>query len=177
MQENVKKARKTLYSLMSSGCHGHNGLDQESTIHLVQTYVLPTLIYGMEVVLSRGKHLDTLEKFYKKYMKLLLSIPVTTATPALYIISGTIPVEATIHKRALTLLGNISRLTPSSIEKRIAHRQLNVKGQKSNKQVNGYWTARLSHQSTLYSSLKYLHTEDYCYGQRHPVIQRIGNAR
>ena len=46
-----------------------------------------------------------------------------------------------------------------------------------NKQVNGYWTARLSHQSTLYSSLKYLHTEDYSYGQRHPVIQTIGNAR
>ena len=46
-----------------------------------------------------------------------------------------------------------------------------------NKQVNGYWTARLSHQSTLYSSLKYLHTADYCYGQRNPVIQTIGNAR
>ena len=213
VQENVKKARRTLYSLMPSGCHGHNGLDQESTVHLFQTYVLPTLIYGMEVVLPRGKHLDTLEKFYKKYMKLLLSIPVTTADPAVYIISGTIPVEATIHKRALTLFGNISRLTSSSIEKRIARRQLNIKGQKSNswfvalrelcfkydlpqpldilndppgkekwkrivnKQVNGYWTARLSHQSTLYSSLKYLHTEDYSYGQRHPVIQTIGNAR
>ena len=198
---------------MPSGCHGHNGLDQESTVHLFQTYVLPTLIYGMEVVLPRGKHLDTLEKFYKKYMKLLLSIPVTTADPAVYIISGTVPVEATIHKRALTLFGNISRLTSSSIEKRIAHRQLNIKGQKSNswfvalrelcfkydlpqpldilndppgkekwkrivnKQVNGYWTARLSHQSTLYSSFKYLHTEDYSYGQRHPVIQTIGNAR
>ena len=97
MQENVKEARRTLYSLMPSGNHGHNGLDQESTIHLFQTYVLPTLIYGMEVVLPRGKHLDTLEKFYKKYMKLLLSIPITTTDPAVYIISGTVPVEATIH--------------------------------------------------------------------------------
>ena len=70
----------------------------DSTIHLFQTYGLPTLIYGMEVVLPRGKHLDTLEKFYKKYMKLLLSIPVTTADPAVYIISGTISVKATIHK-------------------------------------------------------------------------------
>ena len=122
VQENVKKARRTLYSFMPSGCHGHNGLDQKSTIHLFQTYVLPTLIYGMEVVLPRGKHLDTLEKSYKKYMKLLLSIPVTTADPAVYIISGTVPVEATIHKRALILFGNISRLTSSSIEKRIAHR-------------------------------------------------------
>ena len=134
-------------------------------------------------------------------MKLLLSIPVTTTYPAVYIISGTIPVEATIHRGALTLFGNISRLTSSSIEKRIAHRKLNVKGQKSNswfvalrelcfkydlpqpldilndpqgkeklkrivyKQVDDNWSSRLAHQSTLYSSLKTLHTEDYCYGQ------------
>ena len=50
LAENVKKARRTLYNLMSSGCHGHNGLDPETSIHLLQTYVLPTLIYGMEVV-------------------------------------------------------------------------------------------------------------------------------
>ena len=28
VQEKVKKARQTLYSLMPYGCHGHNGLDQ-----------------------------------------------------------------------------------------------------------------------------------------------------
>ena len=114
VQENVTKARRTLYSLMPSGCHGHNGLNQKSTIHLFQTYVLPTLIYGMEAVLPCGKHLDTLEKFYKKYMKLLLSIPVTTADPAVYIISGTVPVEAAMYKRALALFGNIRRLTSLS---------------------------------------------------------------
>ena len=43
VQEKVKKARRTLYSLMPSGCHGHNGLDQELNIHLFQTYVLQTL--------------------------------------------------------------------------------------------------------------------------------------
>ena len=41
VQENVKKARRTIYSLMPSGCHGHNGLDQELNIHLFQTVVLP----------------------------------------------------------------------------------------------------------------------------------------
>ncbi|MCG7879544.1 MAG: reverse transcriptase family protein [Candidatus Thiodiazotropha taylori] len=130
--ENIKKARRTLYSLMPSGCHGHNGLDPETTIHLLQTYVLPTLIYGMEVVLPQGKHLDTLEKFYKKYLKLLLSLPITTADPAVYVLSGTVPIEATIHKRALILFGSISRLSTTAIEKQIAYRQLNIKGHKSN---------------------------------------------
>ena len=63
--ENVKKAKGTLYSLVPSRWHGHNALDPETSIHLLQTYVLPTLIYGMMVFLQ-GKHLDTPEKIYKK---------------------------------------------------------------------------------------------------------------
>ena len=57
-RENIKKARKTLYSLVSSGLHGENGLDLETDIHLMQTYVLQVLIYGMEVVLPRQKYMD-----------------------------------------------------------------------------------------------------------------------
>ena len=37
---NVKKARRTLYSLMSAGLHGENGLDPETSLHLYQIYVL-----------------------------------------------------------------------------------------------------------------------------------------
>ena len=130
--ENIKKARRTLYSLMPAGCHGNNGQDPETTIQLLQTYVLPILIYGMEVVLPKGKQLDAFGKFYKKYLKLLLSVPVTAADPAVYILSGTVPIEATIHKRALILFGNISRLTMEAVEKQIAYRQLNIKGHRSN---------------------------------------------
>ena len=36
----------------------------------------------MEEVLPKGKQLDALEKFYKKYLKPLLSVPVTAADPA-----------------------------------------------------------------------------------------------
>ena len=64
---------------MPAGCHGNNGQDPETTIQLLQTYVLTVLIYGMEVVLPKGKQLDALEKFYKKYLKLQLSVPVTAA--------------------------------------------------------------------------------------------------
>ena len=93
----IQKARRTLYSLMSSGPHGENVLDPETAIHLMQTYVLPVLIYGMEVVLPKRKNIDMLDKFYKKFP----SLPVNTADPAVYLLSGTIPVEATKPKRAL----------------------------------------------------------------------------
>lgn len=34
--ENVKKVRRTMYSLMSAGLHGENGLDPETSLHLYQ---------------------------------------------------------------------------------------------------------------------------------------------
>ena len=40
-------------SLMSSGMHGHNGLDPETNLHLIKTYVTPILLYGLEVVLLK----------------------------------------------------------------------------------------------------------------------------
>ena len=112
---------------MPSGCHGDNWQVPETTIHLLQTFILPILVYGMELVLPRGKHLYSLERFYKKYLKLLLSVPVTTAAPG--ILSATVPTVATIHKRALVLLGNINGLAHESVE---AYRQLSIKGHKSN---------------------------------------------
>ena len=47
---NIDKARRTVYSLMSAGFHGHNGLDPETSVPLLQTYVMPILVYGLEVV-------------------------------------------------------------------------------------------------------------------------------
>ena len=126
-KDNIQKARRTLYSLMSSGLHGENGLDPETAIHLMQTYVLPVLIYGMEVVLPKRKYIDMLDKFYKKFLKMILSLPVNTADHAVYVLSDTIPVEATIHKRALTFFGNICRLPETTIEHHLAVRQLSVK--------------------------------------------------
>ena len=53
--------------------------------------------------------------------------PVTTADPAVYILSGTVLIEATTHKRALVLFGNITQLAPESIEKQVAYMQLSNK--------------------------------------------------
>ena len=129
---NMKKARRTLYSLMASGLHGRNGLDPETSIHLYQTYVAPVLLYGLEILLPNQKCMDMLEIMNKKFLKQILSMSTNTADPAVYIISGTIPVEGLIHKKALSFFGNICRLQDDSVEKQLAERQLSVKTYKSN---------------------------------------------
>ena len=123
IQENIKKARRTIHSLMGAGLHGENGLDTDTSIHLLQIYVVPVLVYVLEVVLPNGVHLDKLERLHKRFLKQILSLPQTVADPAVYILSGATPLEAVIH----TLFGSICRLDESTVEKRLARRQLSVK--------------------------------------------------
>jgi hypothetical protein len=65
VNENIKKARRTTYSLMGSGFHGRNGLDPETIIFLIKTYVLPVLTYGIEIVLPSGKYMECLQMYFK----------------------------------------------------------------------------------------------------------------
>ena len=72
---------------MGLGLHGYNGLDPETAIHIYQTYVLPTLAYGLEIMLPEKKHMDMLERSNKKFLKHILGVPDTTADLAIYIFS------------------------------------------------------------------------------------------
>ena len=129
---NIEKARRTTYCLMGAGLHGNNGLDPDTSMHILQTYILPLLVYGMEVLLPKKTLMDKIERFHKKLLKQILSLPDTVADPAVYILTGTIPIEGVVHSRGLNLFGSICRLSDDSIEKQLARRQLSVKGDKSN---------------------------------------------
>ena len=97
VRENIAKARRTLYSLMASGLHGENGLDPETRAHLIQIYVLPVLIYGLEVILPKPVLVDKVSRAYKKILKQVLSLPSTVADPAVYVISGALPIEGIMN--------------------------------------------------------------------------------
>ena len=125
----MKKSRRSFYSLMLADLQS---MDPETSLQLYQTYVMPVLNYGLEVVLPRQKSLDILERLHRKFMKHILSLPVNTADTDIYILSGTIPIKGCIHKSALSLYGNICRLDQTSIEWRLAERQLSTNTEKSN---------------------------------------------
>ena len=88
---------------MGLGFHSENGLDPDTSIHQLQTYVLPVLVYGMEVVTPKATLMKKLERTYKNFIKQILSLPGTVAYPAVYVLSWAVPVEAVIHKKALML--------------------------------------------------------------------------
>ena len=132
IQENISKARKTLYGLMASSLHGNNGLDPATCVHLLKVYVIPVLLYGLEVQIPSEKACAPLDLMLKQTLKHILSLPNNTADPAPFILSGLIPAEGLIHIKALTFFGNICRLHDSSVERKIAERQLSIKCDTSN---------------------------------------------
>ena len=51
---------------MSARFHGYNGLDPSTSIHILQTYVIPTITYGLEVLIPDKKNSARLDRFFKK---------------------------------------------------------------------------------------------------------------
>ncbi|WAR12312.1 LOW QUALITY PROTEIN: POLR-like protein, partial [Mya arenaria] len=107
IEENLRKTRRASYSLFGSGLRGHDGLNIRTLPSAGQT--------------------DKLEVFQKKFLKQLLQLPNNTANPAVYLITGLLPVEAQIHIRTLTFLYNLAAQDPCSIERQLLERQYAMK--------------------------------------------------
>jgi hypothetical protein len=129
--ENITKARRSAYSLFGCGFHGHNGLDPESLLHIFKTYITPVLLYGMELLLPSSKPLEQLELFQKRILKQMLSLPMSCPDPAVYILTGILPIAAQIHFKALTFFKNICHQGEKNTEKKLA-RKLTVIEESSN---------------------------------------------
>ena len=57
--------------------------------------------------------MDKVNRAYKKSLKQILSLPDTVADPAVYIISGALPIEGIVDKRSFVFFGSICRLQES----------------------------------------------------------------
>ena len=123
----VKSARRTCYSLMGSGLHGLNGVGPEVGKHLLAIFIIPRLCHGLETLILSGQELATLEDFFRRNLRNIQHLPKSTATPALYLLSGFLPLKALLHIRTLTFFTSTLRRGEQSIEFRLIERQLAMK--------------------------------------------------
>jgi hypothetical protein len=121
---NISKARRAAYSLMSTGLHGHDGLGPATSVKLIQLYVTPCLLHGLDSAVLDKKSLSQLETFYRKLLRQVQSLPDNTAIEAVHWLSGTLPVTAQYHIRSLTLFGAICRLPNGHTLRQLANRQI-----------------------------------------------------
>ena len=101
---NIQTARRTKYALMSSGFHGTNGLHPQISYKIYKTYVIPKLIYGLEILPLNKENMEQLEVFHRKCLRHIQSLPDRTSNSAVLLLLGALPIEAEIHKRQHSLL-------------------------------------------------------------------------
>ncbi|CAC5367796.1 unnamed protein product [Mytilus coruscus] len=94
-------ARQTVYSLMGAGLYDQNGVNPKVSLHLIHCYVIPRLLYGLEVILLSKTDISYLTTYFVKLLKRIQHLPDRTANATVLLLIGQIPIEAEIHKRIL----------------------------------------------------------------------------
>ena len=118
---------------MGVGMHGLNGTGLKVSMQLWKIYVLPAIIHNLEALILDNAEIKILQSYQTTFLQQVQHLPSSTANPALYLLSGEIPIEAHIHIRMLTFL--VRLLERNMIEKEIILRQLAIKTLKDNSLV------------------------------------------
>ena len=126
IDEKVNLGRRTAYSLMGAGFHGKSWLKQSIKANMWMKYVVPRLVYGLEVISMIKKDTTQLEAFQRRSMKQIQNLPLKTSDTAALALLGILPISACIEKNILSLFGRVVR-DQSSIESDITERQLAVR--------------------------------------------------
>jgi hypothetical protein len=121
----IQTGRQTLYSLFGAGLHGRNGLNPKIAKHIWSTYVIPRLIYGLEIQHVTDTQIQKLNQFQIKSLKQLQWLPSRCSNAAVYLLLGAEPIQATINKRMLSLFGQIIG-DQNLMENKIAYRQIAI---------------------------------------------------
>ena len=64
IKDRISLARRTSYSLINTRLHGTNGLDPQTSYVIYRAYVIPRLLYGLEVTRLNKTQLQQLERYY-----------------------------------------------------------------------------------------------------------------
>ena len=101
IEDRIKTARRSLYSLMGTGLHGTNGLPVGICTHLYEIYILPRALYGTEAIVLSTDDISKLEKFQRYTLRCILGLPERTAIAGIYILTGALPMEQQHEIRTL----------------------------------------------------------------------------
>ena len=126
----IQTGRKIAFMIMGAGFYGLNGISPEVSIHIINIYILPAIMFGLDTLRLTRTDYGELANYHRKLLRCIQHLPKATAGPALYLLTGSLPVEALHHKNVLTLFGSMTR-REGSTEHSIIARQLAMKDMSS----------------------------------------------
>ena len=91
---------------MGEGLYGMNRINPMISIHMIKCFVLPRLLYGLDVIRLTKTDIINLSTYFVQLPKQIQHLPVRTSTAAVLILAGQIQIEAELLK--LSLFRNIA---------------------------------------------------------------------
>ena len=105
--ERIRVARRTLYALIKTGVHGTTGLNPHISYRIYQVYVIPRLLYTLDVMSLSDTQIAQLQRFHISTLRKLQSLPERTASSVVQLLLGALPIQAELHRRQLSLLHSV----------------------------------------------------------------------
>ena len=122
---------------MGAGLHGLNGLNSCVLYCMIKTYIIPWLLHGLDAMVLTPTDIAALDDYYRTLLHQIQHLPQNTATPAVYLLLGSLPIEGHLDLSVLSLFNRAVSI-PGSLERDIIERQLAMKDLNSNS-----WTANV----------------------------------
>ena len=97
----------------------------------------PATMYGLEALVLDATCIKELDSYHRSLLRMIQTLTESTAKPAIYLLTGTLPAQAEVHKKILNLFMTILH-RPGTPEYQVITRQLAVKQLDSNS-----WTTQL----------------------------------
>ena len=115
--------KKALGAILFTGMSRRHRANPLAAIRAEKIFGSPVLFSGLpSLILNKGE-IELVSAHVKQTLEGLLKLHPKTPEPVVFLISGTMPAEATLHLKQLTLFGMICRL-PENILHRIAQEAL-----------------------------------------------------
>ena len=126
-------------SLLLNGCGfpWGSGLKAAQNGNVWSMFVIPRLLYGLDIQLFKKKDIENLEKFQRQCLKQIQGLLDNTSNSACLAILGILPIETILHKNLLSMYVNMTR-NGDSIEYEITQRQLVIKELHQKKPIQFY---------------------------------------
>ena len=126
VSKRIKAGTGAAYLLMGKKVHGYDGLAAAVCARILNVYVLPRLLYGLEAVVLPKSEEVRVGNAYLNLCKKIQGLPSRCSNDIAYLLLDIIPPEAILHTRCLTLFGAILRLDESSALKNVCMKNLGI---------------------------------------------------
>ena len=114
---------------MVAGYYGLGGVGPAIALQMHNTYTVPVLLYGLEALVLSDTDIKGLSMFHRKNLR-YIHLPKSTAMPAVYLLLGTLPIQAQLDIRTLLLIRKIMAAeaeNPPALYRNLINRQLAMK--------------------------------------------------